>query len=175
MKRQGLAMANYDVVFPYDERMRSWLEQQGYPYPGIRSGYRLPTTGDMKWAFRQLDDSPIDYPRLGPNMWSSLDFVAPRVSAYAETIDHFYWDDDLAEPWNETFTFRHGAGLLGMTLIVTLCQRCGQFMLYHDSGYPAIILDKDDDPHVAHELRERAGTQPDSWTWLFQQRHGPRP
>lgn len=46
-------MANYHLVFPYDENATGWLAEQGLPHPPARPCNQLPTWSEVKEAVIQ--------------------------------------------------------------------------------------------------------------------------
>ena len=61
---------------------------------------------------------------------------------------------------------------LALALLIRLCGRCGQLVLWPDTGEPPIVLDASMDPQELDELHGRASEEEVSWRWFFQQAYG---
>lgn len=154
-------MANYDYVFAYDTRYEQWLTQQGYSHPAVQPANRLLATGDLKWALATYPSLTFD------GRFTFGRYIHEQGNdAYVLCIEGFDWNDDMAQP-GECFKVR-GDPLWEFTLLVKLCQRCGQLLLYPDTGSPAVILNATNDPEQIHTLWREAYTRDDGWLYLHQ-------
>jgi hypothetical protein len=158
-------MANFDLVSSYDEEFASWLEEQGYPHPAVRSGNEMPTTADMKWALKSEHELSFKYPRDAEGELYGEDEDGQTFS-----ISGFDWEEERTIP-GDYFTIR-GSDVL-LPVLVRLCGRCGQLLLYPDSGDPAIILDASLDAEAVAEVYAEANEQEDPWAYFFEQMYGP--
>jgi hypothetical protein len=93
-------MANWDFVFPYDQRAADWLDEQDLPHPIVRQGNRLPSTAEVTAAWRQFDTDQL------------------------LLINDFKWDDGTYVP-EDAFKLR-GDLLVALRVLVRLSQDCGQ-------------------------------------------------
>ena len=158
-------MANFDLVFPHATHYEQWLAEQGYPYPAMRQGNRLPTKGDVAWAL-------ASYPALEVEAkWSTDDMLTVVERGKTGSVLSIEWNDYGTQPGREFLTMR-GEYLWEVTLLVKLCERCSQLVLYPDTGFPAVILDSGSDAHRVDTLWQEACCRPDSWSYLHELLYG---
>lgn len=144
-------MANWDIIFSYDERAAACLAEQGCPHPAPRPGNRLPNTGELMRVLEELGHSKSPLP------------IA---------IEGFNWDDEQATP-PECFQIR-GDLLVELGVLVNLSRRCGQLWMYPDTGGPSIIVDPELDPQAAANLYQELESEPNAMELFHAQMYGPR-
>ncbi len=157
-------MSNHDLIFPYAAHFDEWLTQQGYPHPAVRPGNRLPTFDDIDWALAAYPELEIE-PR-----WSSDDsrsVVEKNQIGYALYFEHLNWKTHMAEPESDFMTVR-GSRHWEFALLIKLGERCGQLVLYPDTGEPAVILDSDSDLRRIDQEWSEASSRPDPWAYLYE-------
>ena len=157
-------MANFDLVSVYKKEDANWLREQGYPRPKARKGNEMPSTADMKWALEAEDSLSFDYPSSDQELHGEDDGGSGFV------IRGFDWDDDRTIP-GDHYIVRGTATIL--SVLIRLCERCGQLYVYPDSGDPSIVLDSSLDGKAVVELYVEAAEHPDPWTYFFSQMYGP--
>jgi len=157
-------MANFELVFAYGASDAAWLQEQGYPHPAVQQGNEMPTTADMKWALEAEEGFSFEYPQADEEL-SGEDEAGSGFS-----ISGFDWDEDCTIP-GDSFILR-GSGII-LSVLIRLCERCGQLYLYPDSGAPAIVLDASLNPVAVAELYAEADDQEDAWAYFFQKMYGP--
>jgi len=158
-------MANWDFVFPYDERAETWLTQHNYVHPLVLPGNRPPTTADIKSALNEQGNLILDYPNGDDDF-----YVFERgQEGFTICIRGFNWNDDNATPKESSFAIRW-MGELQSTVLAALSRRCGQLSMWPDSGAPAIIFQAGDHPKVINALWNEANQgDKDSWAYFFEQ------
>jgi hypothetical protein len=134
-------LANWDFVFPYNQRAADWLAEQNLPHPAVRPGNRLPSTAEIVVAWRQFD------------------------TGHLLLIDGFDWDDQAFVP-DDAFKLR-GDRLVAFRMLAKLAEQCGQFWMYPDSGEPAIIVDSAPDAERTCSLHLAAGSTENSWQFFY--------
>ena len=158
-------MANYDFVFVYDQALAAWLRDEHLPHPPVAAGNRLPSTADMLWALRQQAALARDYRQDGDELWA---FGSADPKHYELLITGFEWEHAVAVPRHGTFTMR-GSIEVEVAVLTTVCRRCGQLMLYPDSGAPPVVVDAATDAQRVAAVWTAARQQPDSWRYVFEQ------
>ena len=142
-------MANWDHVLPYDEQVWEWLESECYPHPAVQPGNRLPSSGDVKWA---------------------LSGAGIPANAFLVIDDNFDWNNNAFIP--KALRMR-GESLLELRLLTKLSERCGQLLLYPDSGEVAVVVDRSLDPQLVASLREDLSSAENGWRRFFAQLYAP--
>ena len=121
-------MSNFEIVMTYDDEYAEWLHQQGYPHPPVRPGNEMPTTADMKWALEAFDDLVFDYP-AGEQ---ELDVRVEGDATAGFDVRDFDWDESNTIP-GDCFVVHGHTGTI-LSVLIKLCERCGQLLFYPDSG-----------------------------------------
>jgi hypothetical protein len=151
-------MSNKEIIWPYDEKTVDWLKSRDAPYPPLRPGNRVPTTGEMKNTIESIVGYPLDYPA-----GNYLDVKDPRSDDMI-TLDYFDWSDDAAMPGicdaapRGGFTVRDMCPLLAR-ILVAVCQNCGQLVLMNEGGGTILIFDAHTDPE---DITAQYNA---SWSW----------
>jgi hypothetical protein len=153
-------MANWDFVVVFDDGHAAWLRRHNYPHPAVRPGNQMPTTADMKWALQSFENLEFDYPPGERELWVKVEERTALV------VQGFDWDENNTIP-GDYFTVR-GATDMILSVLIRLCERCGQLYLYPDSGDPAIVLEASLDPDEVRALYEEAGEAEDPWAHFFE-------
>jgi hypothetical protein len=157
-------MSNFELISAYNEEDAAWLREQGYPHPAVRPGNEMPSTADMKWALEEDEELSFDYPRGEEELYGT------NAERHGFRISGFDWDDNPSCP-GEYFTVRSSDVILAA--LIRLCARCGQLLLYPDSGAPSIILDAALDAEAVSELYAEAVEREDGWEYFFERMYGP--
>jgi hypothetical protein len=156
-------MSNFELLSAYNEKDAAWLREQGYPHPPVRRGNEMPSTADMIWALEEDDELSFDSPSGEEELYGT------NAAGFGFAISGFDWDDDRSCP-GEYCTVR-GFDVI-LAALIRLCSRCGQLLLYPDSGAPSIILDATLDAEAVSELYAEAVEREDSWEYFFEQMYG---
>ncbi|MGH7174495.1 MAG: hypothetical protein ACRELG_29870 [Gemmataceae bacterium] len=159
-------MANFDLISTYTDDDAAWLREQGYPCPIVQQDNEMPTTADMKWALEAEEGLSFDYPIRSSE--DELYGVDEEGSGFR--IRGFDWDEERSIP-GDYFTVYGTMTIL--SVLIRLCQRCGQLYVYPDSGAPAIILDASLDSGAVAELYAEAWEQQEAWAYFFEKMYGP--
>jgi len=160
-------MANWHVISAYADNFAAWLRGQGLPHPAVRPGNQIPTTAEMKWALEADERLVFHYPTGDGELWAR---VEGGTRSAGLIISGFDWDADRWTPGDHFFI--RGSDVL-FSVLIRLCQRCGQLYLYPDSGAPAIVLDARLKPKTVARLHREACQRPDPWPYFFERMHGP--
>src|SRR5579862_8422382 len=158
-------MANFDFVSVYDEEDAAWLAERGYDHPAVRPGNEMPTSADMKWALEAEDTISFNRPSEEEELYGKND------NGSSFEVSGFDWDHDNSIP-GEYFTVRGSSAIL--SVLIRLCQRCGQLYLYPDTGDPPIVLDQGSDAQAILKICAEARDQEDQWAYFFKHMYGPR-
>jgi hypothetical protein len=160
-------MANFDLVFVCDKKAAEEFDKHGLPHPKVRRGNEMPTTADLLWAIDSLDHA--NYDRL-PDGDEGL-YVKDLNEGYGIRIENFDWHNKNSIP-GEYFTM-YGRCTLTLEILIKLCERSGQLLLWPDSGEPPIILDATMDAQEVFDLHcEASDKGPDAWRFFFEQMYG---
>jgi hypothetical protein len=161
-------LANWDFVFPYNQEHKEWFLQQNLPHPDVMVGNRLPTTADMKWALEQREDIIFDYP---PGCEEMVVYER-NATGYEICISGFDWAIDTALPQHDSFKMRW-MGVLRSAILTSLCQRCGQLLMWPDTGVPAIIFQADQDSLVVAKIwSDSIVHEENAWAHFFERMYG---
>jgi hypothetical protein len=161
------AVANFDLVLTYTEDVAAEFRNNGLPHPPVAAGNEMPSTNDLLWALESLDNADYDVPERGEG---DLD-VSDTQGRHRFRIGGFDWEDRRTTP-GDSFVI-YGRGPLSFALLIKLCERCGQLVLYPDSGDPAVVFDAEWDVQAVYELYCEAVREEDSWRFFFEQAYGP--
>jgi len=157
-------MANFDLVSIYKKEDAARLRQHGYHRPKTRKGNEMPSSADMKWALEAEEGLSFDYPG------SDQELYGQDEAGSGFMVHGFDWDDDRTTP-GDHFIVRGTETIL--SVLIRLCERCGQLYVYPDSGAPPIVLDSSMDGKAVVELYAEATEQHDPWTFFFTEMYGP--
>jgi hypothetical protein len=161
-------MANFDLVLAYDAKSAGELRKQRLLCPDPRPDNRMPTTADLRWAVDALDNATYDCgPRNDDEEWC----VQEVDEAYWIRIAGFDWSKPNSTP-GESFFIYGGTSQLGIAIVIKLAERCGQLIIWPDSGAPPIIVDGDDDAKSTYETYVEFGAEADDWEPYFEQMYG---
>ena len=159
-------MANWDFVSVYDDEAADWLREQGYPHPAVRPGNVMPTAAELKWALGAHEKLVFDYPPHGERL-------AAREEGRGGArfiIEGFDWKKENWTP-GDYFVLR-GRSAVAFSVLIKLCERCGQLYLYPDTGEPSIVLDASLDSETVSELHREASEREDGWEYFFEALYG---
>ncbi len=122
-------MANWDFVLPYSLEAKVWFVQRDLCVPPVLPNNRAPTTADIKWALELHSDLSLIFPQFKD------EFYVPEQEneRLRICIRGFDWDNEHAIPENGCFSMRSQPES-GFAVLVTLCQRCGQLLMWPDTG-----------------------------------------
>jgi len=151
-------MGNWEHVLPYSADYAQWLGQQGYPCPLALPDNREPTTDDILWALSH-------YPTLRiiidpPYLRASEDALS-----YVLQIEGFDWNKPTAVP--KYFAMR-GDAFWEIALITTRSQRCGQLVIFPDTGASSLVLDAASDPDYYAAVWTQSFAEDDDWMYIHQ-------
>jgi hypothetical protein len=146
-------MANYDFVMPYKSEMEAWLRKNGYPHPKVNPLNRLPirqeifdAIASVGWLAVEDDDSEEFFAVPKENPARSYEI---RIGEGSESIT------------------MHGHFKTELLIVEILSHRCGQLLLYPDTGSPAVIVQPGIDIEVTDRLWREAEQRRDSWEYFF--------
>lgn len=157
-------MANFDFVMPYDARMEAWLSEQEYPHPRIGPLNRFPTK-------EEIFEAVMATGTLEVQCADEVDFfVVERGTkpngAYQIRIGCSNWDQ-LGTSENDSFTM-HGFFKTELELLKILSHKCGQLLLYPDTGSPAVIVHPGMDVEMIEKLWDESHDQQDPWRYFYE-------
>jgi hypothetical protein len=158
-------VANFELLSAYTQDDAAWLDCEGCPRPAVRSGNRMPTTAELRWALETGDEFEFDEPDADDEELCGTD---SRGQGFA--ISGFDWDRPGAAP-DEYVTVR-GSDVL-LPALVRLAGKCGQLYLYPDSGAPPIVVEPDLDADAVAELYTEACEREDGLAYFYEQMYGP--
>jgi hypothetical protein len=160
-------MANWDYIFPYTGEIKDWLDERHYPCPVPREANRLPCTAEIKWALEQLNGVRLQYP-------AGLDELTVSASdsgLLLFCLHGFRWEDDSHVP-DGSFQIR-SMSEHQCSLLASLSSRCGQLLMWPDSGAPAVIFEPDINVQMLYRSWCLATRQDDNqWGFFFEQVYG---
>jgi hypothetical protein len=134
-------MANWDFIVAYDSRATDWLSENKLPHPAVRPGNRLPSTAEIRRAWRMHD--PLGILR----------------------VDDFNWNDDQFVPED---CFRMcGDWDIELKVLAEVGKKCGQLWMYPDTGAPAIVVDSFLDIDKTLRLYKQVYAAEDGWSRLY--------
>jgi hypothetical protein len=157
-------MANHDFVTPYDARMETWLHQKGYPHPTVSPGNRFPAKQEIIEAIRNSGSLEVEDA-------DAREFFAVKKESRASSRDYEIrigcddWDR-LGETTTDSITM-HGYFKVELLLLEILSHKCGQLLIYPDTGDPAVIVEPRMDVERVYQFWQDAIRQPDSWQHFF--------
>jgi hypothetical protein len=160
-------MANFDLVISYTEEVAADFGERGLPHPPVAAGNEMPSTSDLLRALNALENVEFDVPDRGEDDL----YVQDAERDHGIRIRGFDWEDRRTTP-GDSFAI-YGRGPLSFALVIKLCERCGQLVLYPDSGDPPVVCDAAWDAEAVHELYREAVQEEDSWRFFFEQAYGP--
>jgi hypothetical protein len=156
-------MANFDLVLPYDKRMETWLREKGYPHPKAKPHNRFPTK-------QEIFDAIVNTGTLEVQCAEQVDFFAVRKGTgdrgYEIRIGCSNWDS-LGTSETDSFTMHGGSFRTELIVLEILSHKCGQLLLYPDTGCPAVIAQPGMDVEKTDQLWHEAHNQEDSWAYFF--------
>ncbi len=156
-------MANFDFVLPYDERMEAWLREKGYPYPKADPQNRFPTK-------EELLDAIVSTGTLEVESAEERDFFAVRKGTtgrgYEIRIGCSNWDR-LSKSDTDSITMHGDFFKTELLVLEILSHKCGQLLLYPDTGCPAVIVQPGMDAGRTAKLWEDSHEQADSWQYFY--------
>jgi hypothetical protein len=167
-----LAVSNYDLVRAYDEDYARWLDERGHPRPAVCEGNRLPTPSEVLAVLGEIPDSELEVKVGDPYV-----FLCPEGSGRngpywlrSQAPARSSWED---ETWDALgyFTVR-GGWERELLVVIALTARCGQLLIYPDTGAVAVIVDSQDDPSTVTHLLDEAANEPDEWQAFHRLRYG---
>jgi hypothetical protein len=160
-------VSNKRFVMPYAHDYSAWLQANGYSCPVVKAGNRLPRPAEILVVLGEIPHRALEV--WGPYLFVSvqgwegywLTLEAPPQGSWADES----WESD------GFFTIKGGVeSELGVG--IALAGRCGQLVIYPDSGATAIIVDADDDASEVVRLLARAEAEPDDWFAFHRLRYG---
>lgn len=160
-------MANFELVFVYNREAAADFRKRGLPHPKVRRGNQMATTADLRWAIDELDFATFDDRPRGDEEWS----VQHAEDEYWIRICGFDWDMPNSIP-GESFVIYGGTTKLALAILIKLAERCGQLLVYPDSGAPPIVIDEDLDADEVHTIYSEFECEPDAWNLFFQEMYG---
>ena len=110
------------------------------------------------------EEFSFDYPREEQQLYGT------DASGNGFAIEGFDWDADRTIP-GDFFTV-YGSEVI-LSVLIRLCERCGQLYLYPDSGAPAIVLDASLEAGAVAELYAETYEMKDAWSYFFENMYGP--
>lgn len=180
-------MANYDYLLVYSDEIERWLQGEGCCVPSVLPGNRNPTMQEMVAAVEAeglravVEDEeitvvpPANAPALIHGMTRAIKYVEVRDGeliesrpplSYLARIHSFHWDELNANP-NASITMR-GNFALELFIVRNLAERCGQLVLYPDTGDPPVVVESDDDIGHAASIWLDAVKAETSWAEFYQ-------
>lgn len=144
-------MANWDYVFVYTQEGADALAALGVAHPTVREGNRLPTTGEVRQAIAECGDLTAEI--VGDRLYLS----EAGADGWSLCLDHFDWSDEANVPETH-FRIRYQS-LAQIKLLVLLCRRCGQLLVWPDTGDLPMVLEGTDDAATVFEQYEDASRQ----------------
>lgn len=130
-------MASWDIVFPYSNEMEAWFVDQGFlPPPPVLQGNRAPTIADIKWAIAEQGNFSLAY--VQPK-----EFGVVGQGGAGFDIRGCDYNDESSTPEQGTFAIR-GTSDLQTSFLTVLCVRCGQLVVYPESGGPIEVVHTND-------------------------------
>jgi hypothetical protein len=157
-------MANFDLVLPYDKRMETWLREKEYPHPEAVPHNRFPTK-------QEIFDAIVSTGTLEVECAEQVDFFAVRKGiegrGYEIRIGCSKWDR-LGASDTDSITMHGGFFKTELVILEILSHKCGQLLLYPDTGSPAVIVQPGMDAEKTDRLWHEAHNQEDSWAYFYQ-------
>lgn len=159
-------MANDDFILIYRDKIEQWLRGEGCSVPAVLPGNRYPTKEEVVAAveaegLQALVDGEDIMVLPPPGAPSSIEAQThtlrymeisggevvesagrPRLN-YLVRIHSYRWDE-LNVNETASITMR-GNFPLELFLVRRLTERCGQLVLYPDTGDPPVVVEPDDD------------------------------
>jgi hypothetical protein len=156
-------MANFDLVLVYNEKASAEFEDRGLSHPKVGSGNEMPDANDLIWAIDALEFADYDCIPYSEDGELIVDHLK---AGYGIRIEGFHWERRNYAP-GDNFVI-YGRGSLSLAILIKLCERCGQLLLWPDTGEPAIVLDATMDADAVSELHSKS----DSWDEFFEAMYG---
>ena len=179
-------MANHDFLLVYDEAVHTWLRGEGCSVPPVRPGNRYPTKEEVTAAVEaqglqavvqgeSIDvvpapESPATVKKMTKlvEFWDCVDGrLVERGSPLARlvTIHSFHWDELNVEE-KASITMR-GNFPLELFIVRELTDRCGQLVVYPDTGDPPVIVEPGDDIGRKASIWVEQVKTDDSWAEFY--------
>jgi hypothetical protein len=157
------SVANFDMVMPYDTRMETWLNEQGFPHPKSSPANRFPTKQEIFDAVARTGSLQVESAEQG-------EFFVVKKGAkcgggYEIRIGCVNWDQ-LGAKDTDSITM-HGYFKTELLLLELLSHKCGQLLLYPDTGDPAVIVHPDMDTEMIYKAWVECTKRPDSWECFY--------
>ena len=159
-------MSNFDLVFVYAPDHAEEFRERGLPHPEVRPDNEMPTTNDLLWAVGTFKN--LSYDRLPRSEDGELTIHDEKTDCWF-SVEGFDWEKRNYIP-GDYFTLR-GRGYAAFALLIRLCERCGQLVLYPDTGEAPIVFDATLDAETVDELHTEAQND-DDWGPFFEQMYG---
>jgi hypothetical protein len=156
-------MANFDLVFVYDKKGAAEFEERGLPHPKVGAKNEMPNANDLLWAIDSLEFADYDRIPYSDNDELLVDHID---AGYGIRIAGFDWANRHYVP-GEDFAI-YGHRLLSLAILIKLCERCGQLLVYPDTGEPPIVLDATMNADAVDTLH----SQSESWEEFFEAMYG---
>jgi hypothetical protein len=159
-------MANYDFVLPYVSEFEIWLRDRGYPHPVPQPGNRFPTK-------QEVLDAIVSTGTLQVDQDDEREFFAVKKGAepgggYEIRIGCSDWEA-LGESPRDSITMHGGSMTVELMLLEMLSHKCGQLLLYPDTGAPAIIVQPGMNAEGIAELWKESCEQSDPWKYFYEE------
>lgn len=156
-------MANYDFVTPYDAAMAQWLKEQGYPHPIVRASNRFPAKEEIQQAIAKTGS--LEVQDAEAREFFAVKKGTERGKGYETRVGCSDWDR-LGQSSKDSITM-HGSFRAELLIVEMLSHRCGQLLLYPDTGDPAVIVEPGMDVDRVFRLWKEATARADSWEHFF--------
>lgn len=188
-------MANHDFILIYSDEIAKWLRGEGCSVPAVLPGNRYPTKEEVVAAVEaeglqrtvNVEEimvlPPLDAPSSIEAQTHALRFmevsggevvqsaVRPPLS-YLVLIHCFDWDE-LNVNKTTSITMR-GNFPLELFLVRRLTERCGQLVLYPDTGDPPVVVESGDDIGRTASVWLEAVNEEISWAEFYQRIASPK-
>lgn len=159
-------MANHDFVLVYRDGIEQWLRGEGCCVPTVLPGNRYPTMQEVVAAVEAEglqalvngEDIMVLPPRDAPSSIEAqthtlrymevsggevVESAVRSPVSYLVLIHSYRWDE-LNVNETASITMR-GNFPLELFLVRRLTERCGQLVLYPDTGDPPVVIESGDD------------------------------
>ncbi len=148
--------------------MQSWLTSTSYSFTtrdprrtSRSAGCR--NANDLLWAIDSLEFA--DYDRIPSSEDDEL-LVDHVEDGYGIRIAGFDWVNRHYVPGDHFAIY--GRSPLSLAILIKLCERCGQLLVYPDTGEPPIVLDATMDADGVYTLHSES----ESWEECFEEMYG---
>lgn len=187
-------MANHDFILPYSPETEGWLRKEGCVVPASRPDSRHPNMQEVIEVVESqglgavVDGEyvyvvpPPDAPSVVDEMTRAVQFIdfdegravespnRPPLS-YLVVIHCFAWEE-LNINEKRSITMR-GNFPLELFLVHDLTERCGQLLLYPDTGDPPVVLEPGCDVERMASAWLEAVEEDGSWADFYQRINRP--